>query len=104
MTWFTGICSSRRSVKVLNLKPLKKKGQSRTFRLEEEWLTKTEIADSQIQSRLMMLPFEIRDQIWLYCLGGMAINLDIDIHRKNYRQFSTPHRGLLSVALCCRQM
>ncbi|KAE9374173.1 hypothetical protein N431DRAFT_212296 [Stipitochalara longipes BDJ] len=82
--------------------PLKKEGQERTLWLEEQWNSKTGNSKSQLQSRLMRLPFEIRHQIWQYCLGGSTIELKTYLH--NYWRGREAPRGLLSVALSCRQM
>jgi hypothetical protein len=57
--------------------PLKAEGQELTLRLEEGADGRSVAAGSQLQSSLMRLPRELRDQIWKECLRGMEIGIDL---------------------------
>lgn len=81
--------------------PLDTEDQERALRLEEEV---GGFARSQLQSSLLRLPREIRDQIWQECLDTLEIWLDLALQGR-YRQVRTfRSKGLLSVPLSCRQM
>lgn len=95
-----------------------KSGGRKLLLLEEE----ANAAGSQLQSCLMRLPREIRDQIWTECLGNMEFSLNLKINNArmrlsrtafpDLRVFNTPspwplhpvHRGLMCLPLTCRQM
>jgi len=63
----------------------------------------------QLKSRLMQLPREIRNQIWMETVGGMTLYLTItNGHLCQRVPLAMPSeelkKGLLSLALTCRQM